>query len=399
MVLSSASAKGMLRVRICFIGGAQYRSPLDSTSEKKFGALIQTGEIYVIGFSPDAKLRHFKQHAQFYLLPRVQWGLLRYLLMFIFGQAIAVWCILRWGVRILIAQSPYEGFAAASAKIIARSLGRRVALVVESHGDFEVSLFLQRRIFYPSAYRLLMRQSARFALRHADVLRAVSNATRVQLEKWGSDRPIFQFATWTDMDVFLEAGAKKERNLNEKMIIYAGVLVPGKGVHFLLDAFGHIISEEPGTKLWIIGKPENREYAEMLKGEAKRLSLDSRVLFCESLPQPVLSDLMAQAQVLVLPSLSEGLGRVIFEAMACGTPVIGSRVGGIMEVIADGENGFLIRPGDVDSLVDRLRWVLKNPEKAYEMGKKARKFAENFFSAQGYVENYRKVIEAAGKHT
>ena len=388
----------MLGVRVCFIGGSQYKSPLDRTSEKKFRALIQIGEIYVIGFSPDAKLRHFKQHAQFYLLPRVQWGLFRYLLMLIFGQTIAVWCILRWGVHILIAQSPYEGFAAACAKIIVRPLGKRVALVVESHGDFEVSLFLQRRVFYPSVYRFLMRQSALFALRHADVLRAVSNSTKEQLEKWAPNKPIFQFVAWTDMDVFLEAGAKKKRNPNEKMIIYAGVLIPGKGVHFLLDAFGNITSEGLSTKLWIIGNSENREYAEMLKGKVERLSLGNRVIFSDSLPQPVLADLIAQAQVLVLPSLSEGLGRVIFEAMACGTPVIGSAVGGIMEMIVDGENGFLIPSGDVDSLVDRLRWILKNPEKAYEMGKRAREFAEDFFSAKGYVENYRNVIEAAGKH-
>ena len=397
MVLSSASTKGMLGVRVCFIGGAQYKSPLDSTSEKKFRALVQIGEVYVIGFSPDAKLRHFKQHAQFYLLPRLQLGFFRYLLMFIFGPAIAVWCILRRGVHILIAQSPYEGFVAACVKIMVRPLGKRVALVVESHGDFEVSLFLQRRVFFPSVYRFLMRQSASFALRHADVLRAVSNSTREQLEKWRPHKAIFQFVAWTDMDVFLEAGAKKKRNPKAKIIIYVGVLIPRKGVHFLLDAFGKIIAEEWSAKLWIIGDSENRDYVEMLKGKVRRLSLGDRVIFSDSLPQPVLADLIAQAQVLVLPSVSEGLGRVIFEAMACGTPVIGSGIGGIRELIVDGENGFLIPSGDVDSLVDRLRWVLKDPEKAYEMGKKAREFAEDFFSAKDYVENYRKVIEVAGK--
>jgi glycosyltransferase involved in cell wall biosynthesis len=298
----------------------------------------------------------------------------------------------------LVAQSPHEGFTAACAKITARFLGKRVALVVESHGDFEVSLFLQRRVLYPSVHRFLIRQSARFALRHADVLRAISNSTRKQLEKWTSTKPIFQFATWTNMDVFLKAGGKRKRNLDEKMIIYAGVLIPRKGVHFLLDAFANIISEEPGSKLLIIGRSENREYAEMLKGKAARLNLGARVIFSDSLPQAVLADLMAQARVLVLPSLSEGLGRVIFEAMACGAPVIGSSIGGIMEMIVDGENGFLVPSEDVDSLTDRLRWVLKNPEKAYEMGKKGRKFAEAFFSTKGYVENYRQIIDVAGKH-
>ena len=178
---------------VCFIGGMRYSKPLDPTSEKKFRALAGLGRIYVIGFSADARPRIFTQHAHFYLLPNLPLPVLRYAAMFTAGPMLALWCVLRHGVRVLVAQSPYEGFAAAWAKLLARLLGRRVALVVESHGDFEVSLFLQRRVPFRRLYRFLMRPCARFALKQADMLRAVSSSTRQQLERWFRKRNYSNF--------------------------------------------------------------------------------------------------------------------------------------------------------------------------------------------------------------
>jgi glycosyltransferase involved in cell wall biosynthesis len=96
-----------------------------------------------------------------------------------------------------------------------------------------------------------------------------------------------------------------------------------------------------------------------------------------------------------LPSFSEGLGRVVVEAMATSTPVIGSRVGGIPEVIQDGVTGFLVPPGDEPALADKIRWVLEHPAETDTMGRNARIFAERFFSTQVYVRGYQQIFEAA----
>ena len=131
---------------ICFIGGTRYSKPLNATAEKKFRALKSLGELFVIGFSQDLRLRRFTEHANFYLLPKIPIPVLRYAEMFILGPLLACWLIFRRRIQVLVAQSPYEGFAAALAKKIAGWLGRKVVLVVENHGDFEESLFLYRRI-------------------------------------------------------------------------------------------------------------------------------------------------------------------------------------------------------------------------------------------------------------
>ncbi|GBC84985.1 GDP-mannose-dependent alpha-(1-6)-phosphatidylinositol monomannoside mannosyltransferase [bacterium HR11] len=380
-------------MKVAFLGGARYNQPLDATSAKKFKALASSGEMFVIGFSQDLRPRRFTQYARLYLLPKFPWPVLRYLSMFTAGPILALWLILRHGVQVLVAQSPYEGFAAAVAKVLARLFGRRTVLIVENHGDFEVSLFLQRRVRLPGVYRWLMRRTARFALRHADLLRAVSGATRQQLEAWAPGKPVVQFPTWTDIEAFLEAGCRN--GLREPIVLYAGVLIPRKGLHHLVRAFAKVALGFPEARLEIVGREENREYAEELRGEVARLGLDGRVSFVGEIPQAELAERMRRACVFVLPTYSEGLPRVVFEAMAVGIPVIASAVSGIPEVIQDGITGFLVPPGDEEVLAERLRWVLEHPQEAEAMGHRAREFACKFFSPEAYLAGYRRLFEMA----
>jgi glycosyltransferase involved in cell wall biosynthesis len=379
-------------IKVCFIGGARYSQPLDATSEKKFRALKSVGDLFVIGFSENVRPRRFTEHAHFYLLAKLPLPFLRYVEMSIVGVFLACWLIFRHGVHVLVTQSPYEGFAATMAKKIALCLGRRVALVVESHGDFAESFLLQRRVAFAGLYRFLMRHAARFSLRHADLLRAVSNSTKQQLEQWVSGKPVVQFPAWTDIEVFLQAAVNEEKD-SFQSILYAGVLTPLKGVHHLVNAFVPVAKEFPEARLVVVGQEENESYAAELKEQVKRFDLDGRAQFVGAMPQAALAAWMRRARVFVLPSVSEGLGRVVVEAMATGTPVIGSNVGGIPDMVKHGATGFLVRPGDEKELTEKIRWVLKNPDKAREMGNRAYAFAERFFSTQRYVEGYRQIFE------
>jgi glycosyltransferase involved in cell wall biosynthesis len=172
-----------------------------------------------------------------------------------------------------------------------------------------------------------------------------------------------------------------------------GVLTSLKGIHHLINAFSLIAEEFPNAKLLIIGKEENRGYAVGLHEQVRKLGLENRIQFIAPQPQSELAIRMAKASVLVLPSLSEGFGRVIIEAMATGIPVIGSRTGGIPELIEDGTNGFLVRPGDEKTLAEKLHWVLSNPTKAEEMGAIGRAFVERCFSTANYLKGYEQTFE------
>lgn len=386
--------------RVLFLGSTRLGQPLDATNKKKYRALASMSELWVIGFSGDGKPHRFDDEARFYLLPAPRNNLVRYALLLTLGTLVGLGCVVRHGACLLVAQSPYEGAAGAFVKLLGRAFRKKVALIIESHGDFEVSLFMQRKVRVPSLYRWVMGRAAEFALQQADGVRVISEPTRAQItDRVPSGIPLAQFPAWTDMDVFSEAAKTARRRENGLSILYAGVLIPRKGVHFLLRALADICHEYPAMTLTLVGAAENPDYARGLRDLAQQLGIAERIDFIDALPQVALAQQMASSSVLVLPSISEGLGRVVFEAMASGLPVIGSDVGGIPEQISDGETGFLVPPGDVAALADRLRWVAAHPEDARKMGERAREVARSIFSTDRYLRGYGDLFEQVTRRT
>lgn len=376
---------------VCWLGGARYTSPLNPTQAKKWGALAALDvPLMVIGFAAGMRPRRFRQTADFYLLPALPVSVLRHLTMYTLGPLLALWLIWRRDVRVLIAQGPYEGAAAAFVKQIARLFGVKVALVVESHGDFELAIFGYRRVSYARLYRWLMNHAARYALRHADALRPVSSTARKQLEGYAPNTPIVQFMAWVDADTF--ADTAREMPLSQSQtFVYAGVLAPVKGLHFLLDAFAKVAAECPAARLELIGKSENADYAAGLRVQVERLGLADEVTFVGALPQAELARHMARARALVLPSISEGMPRIVAEALLIGLPVVASAVGGIPDVVREGETGYLAPAGDVDALAAALLKVLRNDD-IDAMGQQARTFAAGTFSSAAFVEGHRELL-------
>jgi starch synthase len=120
------------------------------------------------------------------------------------------------------------------------------------------------------------------------------------------------------------------------------------------------------------------------------------------LPVPEVVQLYSHAAVFVCPSIYEPFGLINLEAMACGTPVVASRVGGIPEVVVDGETGRLVEPGDVDALGRALRETLADPERARRMGEAGRRRVEAHFSWDRIADRtlmvYGEAIDSRGAH-
>jgi glycosyltransferase involved in cell wall biosynthesis len=367
---------------------------LNPSSDLKFRGLSGLGEVFVVGFSPTARPRRFVRDARFYLLPSLPLPILRYALMFTIGPILALWLIWRHRVRILVAQSPYEGLVAAVAKRAGRWIGRDVALIVESHGDFEESVFLQRRVHLERLYRAVMRWAASYALNRADVLRAVSDSTREQIERWVHDKPLIQFPTWTNIDAFLEAGLQR-RPAGKPVLLYGGVLVRRKGVHHLISAFGQISASHPDARLVLASHDAEGRYLDTLRTQIRDLHLTDRVELVGPLSQDELAEQMRTSHVFILPTYSEGLPRVVFEAMAAGLPVVATRVSGIPEIVEDGVTGLLVEPGEEQALADCLLWMLQHTTEAAEMGRLGRERARGIFSRAAYVEGYRRMFDLA----
>ncbi|MYD11572.1 MAG: glycosyltransferase [Chloroflexi bacterium] len=346
--------------------------------------------IYIVGFSTSLRPRRFTQHARFYLLPQPPTAPLRYLCVFLLAPLVVTILTLRHRAEILVAQSPFEGAIGAAVKRFAAVFGRRPRLIIENHNNFEEDLFLQRRVPLPALYRRLMLVAARFAFRHADALRVISSSTAARARHFAPHLPQARFMTFSDTDVFQQT----ERHVpveDASDIVYAGVLIPRKGVHHLLRSFAAL--EQPGARLHLVGGAENADYAASLRELARALDINDRVHFHGAVSQAELAAFFAAARVMVLPSLSEGLGRVVVEAMLLGTPVIGSRVGGIPDMIEHGVTGWLVESGDEAALSAALAEAFQADVKA--MGAKARAFAREFFSPRKYVAGYQDLFELA----
>lgn len=385
------------RPKIAFFSSARHRAPLDATDEKKFRLLKRVCEPFVIAFSDDVRPHRFTEHARFYLAPTLRPAPLRYLELFLVGLLLGAWLALRRGVRVFVAQGPFEAMAAACIKRAARVVGQKVVLVVESHGDFEQSVFLQRRVRFAGLYRAAMNLCGRFVMRQADLLRAVSTSTRKQLERWAPGKPVFQFFTWTDIDAFAAAGAERSPTVASRRVLYAGVLVPRKGVHHLIGAFAQAAREFTDARLTIVGAPDNPAYASRLHELVAEKRLGERVEFVARVSQRELAKQMSQADVFVLPSASEGLPRVVFEAMAAGLPVVASRVDGIPDMITDGVNGLLVPAGDEQAIASSLLRLLEAPQEAREMGRRARGLACGQFSVEAYLASYDRLLRSAAR--
>jgi glycosyltransferase involved in cell wall biosynthesis len=161
----------------------------------------------------------------------------------------------------------------------------------------------------------------------------------------------------------------------EKIILYVGSLIPRKGLKYLLDAAPEVFRVLPNYRIVMIGDgPQKAD----LERQVEQLSVGDRVTFIPFRPSDEIREWMQRAQVLVLPSLEEGMGVVLLEAMACGTPVIGCRVGGIQDVITP-EVGALVPPADADSLSATLCDVLSNPSRWTNLSHAARDRAEKHY--------------------
>jgi len=385
----------MNRKTVCWISSARYNDPLEATTARKWEMMAELTDydIRITGFSTSLRPRRFTEHVHFYLIPQPPTSILRYLTIFTLSPLLLLYLVLRHDGKILVAQSPFEGAIGAWVKLVSRLFGKRLFLIIENHNNFEEDVFLQRNIPLKGVYKAIMLGLARFAFRHGDAVRVISSSTIARAKHYAPDLPQVRFMTWSNTDIFQQTQRTVPINAAQD-IVYAGVLIPRKGVHHLLTAFAQL--DHPSAQLYLVGHPENAAYAGELEQQAQDLDIRERVHFVGNVTQQGLADYFAKARVMVLPSLSEGLGRVVVEAMLLGTPVIGSRVGGIPDMITDGENGYLIEPDDVESLTDALRKIYEADVK--QMGDSARHFAQDFFSPEAYVEGYRTLFDMADGH-
>lgn len=134
------------------------------------------------------------------------------------------------------------------------------------------------------------------------------------------------------------------------VLINVNRLEPNKGVQYLIEAL-KILNQELNVKLILVGTGSEEE---KIKKQIKCLGLDDKVKHFKNIPDKLMFQLYALADISVTPTLYEGLPLVILEAMACGKPIVASNVSEVPQAVKDGVNGFLVPPRDPKAIADKI---------------------------------------------
>jgi len=364
----------MAGLKVLFIGGTRYAEPLTPTQEKKIKALAGGLDMSFIGFHTNRGRAQFHAHGDFYLVSSRIFNYVRqaYFLLFAFFKG--SFLIKHKNIFLVVCQSPFEGVAGAWLKKRFPS----VKLIIEIHGEWDRAPSAYGRL--PLKLKWLSDGVGAWALRRCDALRVISKTTEATVRRF--NKPIFSFPTYTDIEIFLEAPG---HDVIPNRFVFVGQMVRLKGVDTLIDALALLRDKGIPVELLLVGEGND---APRFKAKVKALGLEEACRFLGNLDQQELAKLIKSSLALVLPSWTEGFGRVIIEAFACARPVVGTRAGAIPELISHGETGFLVEPGHCEELAARLEDLFSHPGEAAHMGLSGRMFVEKMFSTGKYVDNY-----------
>ncbi len=356
--------------RVLFVARDPYRLPLSPSLARKWDALSERMSVRVLASGTGSDPRFVLRPPTAIDGPR-------------FYASLPTRIARQLGVfrpDVVIAQSPYEAFAAEIACRLKRSPAK---VVVEVHGDWHVST----RLYGSRARRLLGPagdQIAAFAVRHADAHRAVSGFTASLLRDQGCEAAAV-FTTYSDLGAFSGPVSPVPE---APRVIFVGVLERYKNVEVLAAGWRLAAARVSGAQLHLIGSGTQAEIAEGLAREG--------VEWQGRLEPAALAAAVDSARALLLPSASEGLPRVAIESFARGRAVIGSRAGGIPDIVQEGVNGLLVEPGDAASLAAAIERILTDHDLAVRLGAGAAESSAAWVSSPGeYADRVSALVDAA----
>jgi glycosyltransferase involved in cell wall biosynthesis len=367
----------MSRPRLLMAARTRYRLPLDESVGRKFDALEELFDLRVLGTALPGSPT---QNGIFRLRPQSRPGKLDGARFFVTLPFRIAREVRDFRPDAVLVQGAHETAAA----LLGRRLARvRAPVVADVHGDWRTATRLYgspaRRLLNPLADRVAAR-----GIRHADAVRTISDYTTGLVRELGVE-PAAVFPAFMDLEPFLGPPAPLPE---QPAALFVGVLEHYKDIDGLAAAWRLAAPRLPGVSLRIVGKGTRRQVVEQLLAD-----LPEQVEWTQELTTAEVVGALDRATVLVLPSRSEGMGRVLVEALCRGRAVVATRVGGIRDVIRDGENGILVEPRDPVALANALERVLSDRTTAERLAAAARPSIEPWLATpEQYADSMRSLV-------
>ena len=375
-----------MKKNVLFISPTFYSLPLTDNIIKKHQYLDEVANVTVLAFSSHKKV--FKEsETNFYFSKKIDSRIFNYFKILLLSYFQIPKLINKHNIDIVTFQDPITSFLGVY-KI--KKNFKNIKIVLESHGDFINTLQLERNLLFPNVYKKLFLKMASYTIKNADILRAVSSSTEEQALSFDTSKRVVRFPAWIDFEIFSNIQPTRSDEGNFK-ILFIGSITDRKKPHLIIEALPKLNDDK--VELHLVGPTPNHKYLDELREKIISNKLEDRVYIHGTKSRDEVKEFYSESNLMILPSVSEGLARVIFESQVTACPVLVTDAPGMQDIVIDGQTGYVFESNDLRTMIEKIDYIIKNYSEATAVGKNAKDFILSNYSADNFKFSFQKIFD------
>ena len=371
---------------VLFIAPTTYQLPLSENLKKKFITLSEVCNVSVLAFA-NSKTFLNETYGNFYLNKKIKNRLINYFRIIQISIFTTHKIIKKENIDIVCFQDPVSSFFSILFLKVRRA---EVKIVVETHGDFIETLSLEKNLVLPRLYKKLFYIMAKYSIGKSNIIRAVSSSTEQQILDIDSSKSVVRFPAWIDFKDFQNIEPKPPSK-DKFNILFIGSVTDRKKPHMIIEAIQRIYDKS--YHLSIVGPAPNEKYFKELKDLIDKSDLQNQVSLIGPVDRESVKDYYSTSNLMILPSISEGLARVIFESQVAMCPVLVTDAPGMSDIVIDGQTGYVFESNNLDSLSLKIEYIKNNYEEASLVAKNAKGFILSNYSEDNFKFSFKKLFD------
>lgn len=375
-----------MKKNVLFVSPTFYTLPLNDNLQKKYRNLSEISNSTVLAFAN--KSENFKNaDTNFYLYKKLDFRLFNYLKILFLSYFQIPKLISKYNIEIVVFQDPITSFLGI---FRLKKDFKNIKIVVESHGDFINTLGLEKNLIFPNIYKKLFNRIASYTIKSAHILRAVSSSTEAQALSFDKAKRVVRFPAWIDFEIFSEIKPSRSNNGMYK-ILFIGSVTDRKKPHLIVEALTKINNKN--VELNIVGPTPNEKYLNELIDKIETEKISDRVFLHGNKSREEVKEFYSNTNLMILPSVSEGLARVIFESQVTECPVLVTDAPGMQDIVIDGQTGYVFLSNNIDSLISKIDYIIENFDESIMVGQNAKEFILSNFSIENFKFSFKKIFD------
>ena len=371
---------------VLFIAPTTYQLPLTENLKKKFITLSEVCNVSVLAFA-NSKTFLNETYGNFYLNKKIKNRLINYFRIIQISIFTTHKIIKKENIDIVCFQDPVSSFFSILFLKVRRA---EVKIIVETHGDFIETLSLEKNLVLPRLYKKLFYIMSKYSIGKSNIIRAVSSSTEQQVLDIDSSKSVVRFPAWIDFKDFQNI-EPKPLSKDKFNILFIGSVTDRKKPHMIIEAIQRI--NDKSYNLSIVGPAPNEKYFKEVKDLIDKSDLQNQVSLIGPVDRESVKDYYSTSNLMILPSISEGLARVIFESQVAMCPVLVTDAPGMSDIVIDGQTGYVFESNNLDSLSLKIEYINNNYDEASLVAKNAKGFILSNYSEDNFKFSFKKLFD------